>query len=203
MRGLITQYLQAETNILKYYLKERFVMGKETEKTQGVKESQETQKPQKAKTNKVIVIILIIVIAILGIIIYMLLNPKKKNEDVVVTPKNVKEIQKALDDGPDPDAQYTVEMTNVWNVAGNTADNAYVKNAVQNHRTVFFDVTLEGEAEPLYKSDYLNVGDEVRGITLDKTLEPGAYKATLTYHLVDDNKEEITTTAVYITLNVS
>lgn len=178
-------------------------MGKEVKETQEANEPK-SKDPQQKK-NRVLVVILITVIAILGIIIYMLLNPKKENTEKVVTPKNVKAIQEQIDQGPSPDSQYTVEMNSTWNVnaATATADNAYVKNAEENQRTVFFDVSLANTNEVLYKSDYLTVGDYVQGITLTKQLDPGTYTAALTYHLVDDNNKEITTTSVYVTLNVS
>ena len=159
------------------------------------------------KTGIIITVLSVVFIAMAGTIIYLLVteddssNKKKDERPTVVTEKNVKEVVDAMNE-PVEDGSYEVSMNTKWTFDKNSS-NAYVENSINNTRTVYFDVTLADTEELVYSSPYIPVGEKVEGFALDTKLEPGAYKALVTYHLVDDDKEEVSNLAVTVTFQVN
>lgn len=168
-----------------------------------------TQKKAKIslKTGILITVAAIVFIAMSATIIYLLLQKddkeiiKKDNRPTVVTEANVDEVVAAMDE-PVPDGSYEISMNTKWTFDGNSS-NAYVENSVSNTRTVYFDVTLADTGDLIYSSPYIPVGEKVEGFSLDSKLESGSYAAVVTYHLVDDNKEEVSNLSVTVTFQVN
>lgn len=165
------------------------------------------QEPKKKnKSTIILIILLIIVLIVAGIIIYLLLQkddepvePPTDGRGTVVTEDNVDSIKKAT---MNPDAHYTTSMTIDWHFDGKTSSDAYVENATENKRTVYFDIVRSDTGEMIYSSPYIPVGEKLEGVTLDQELDAGTYETILTYHLVDDDKKEITTLSVELTIYV-
>ena len=100
------------------------------------------------------------------------------------------------------DAYYEVSQTLDWHFNGTQSDDAYVANDPSNKRTVYFDLMLEN-GEVIYSSPYIPLGSEIKGITLDKQLDPGTYETFVMYHLVDDDGKEVSSLKVGLTIYVN
>ena len=158
---------------------------------------------------KVIVIgafLAIVFLVLIGIIIYLLNNADKNRTNRVVKVVNVEEIQEQL--SPEdyvPTGAYKVNMNTNWVFPdGNSpSSNAYISNDAENLNTVYFTITPASDPDMiLYTSPMLTPGSKLNDITLDKPLSVGIYQAILTYHLVDDDEQEISTVAVNLTISV-
>lgn len=163
----------------------------------------------KNNTNKVLILIIVILVGVVGVMGYQFLQKDEDDRQVhngratFVSEKNVDEVKELLEEEVE-DAYYTASMNIDWNFydGKSVSTNAYVENAKENNRTVYFDVNLNSTGELVYSSPYLPVGETLEGFALDKELPAGDYPAVLTYYLVDDNHEVITTVAVAITIHV-
>lgn len=136
----------------------------------------------------------------------MLLNkdkPEKDNRGTVVTEKNAEEVKEQISQ-PVQDGYYQTSMTIDWtfDTAAAVSKDAFVENVKDNNRTVYFDVNLQDSQELVYSSPYIPIGESLSGIKLSKELAPGDYPAVLTYHLVDDEHNEVSKLAVGITLHI-
>lgn len=162
---------------------------------------------KKSKTTIILLIVLIVVVLVAaGIIIYLLTREDDKPDDgppdgrgTVVTEDNLDEILKATQN---PDAYYTTSMSIDWHFKGKTSSDAFVENVTKNSRTVYFDLVRTDTGEMIYSSAYIPVGKKLNGVTLEKELEPGTYDTIMTYHLVDDDKKEVASLSVGLTIFV-
>lgn len=128
-------------------------------------------------------------------------NEKKKDDrPTVVTKENVDEVVASMEE-PIEDGSYEVVMNTKWKFSKDASD-AYVENSRSNTRTVYFDVLLADTNELVYSSPYIPVGEKIEGFALDTKLEPGDYKGLVTYHLVDDDKQEVSNLSVSVTFQV-
>lgn len=165
--------------------------------------SNEIGKEQKKKGGRIVLIICIVVIIALCILIYFLLHkddPPKR--DVVVNEDNVEEIISQME-GVDP-GHYQMTMNSVWNFESGDAssDNAYVENSEENHNPVYFDITRSDTEETILESPIIPVGSHMDKIKLDKKLKAGTYDCVMTYHLLDEKDETISTVRVSLTIVV-
>ena len=145
----------------------------------------------------------VIIIGLIAIIAYLLLHKEKNNNDrpTVVTEANVDEVIAAMDE-PVADGSYEITMNTEWIFNGTSSD-AYVANSANNTRTVYFDVAIAGTGQLVYSSPYLPVGSQIKNFALDAKLNSGAYDGIVTYHLVDDKKEEVSNLSVTVTFQVN
>lgn len=158
----------------------------------------------------VVIAVLIVVIAVMaGAIIYLISDKNEKNKDnavnrnVVVNEQNVdKVIESMAKDEFTPVGSYEVTMNSTWNFKNGKAvsDNAYVKNAVTNTNSVYFDITRSDTGETILESPILPVGAYLDNITLDKELPSGQYDCVCTYHLIDEDNKPIS--EVSLKLNI-
>ena len=162
------------------------------------------------KTGIIISVASVVFIAMAATIVYLLIEQgsskdekitKKDNRPTVVSEENVDEVIAAMDE-PVPDGSYEVSMNTKWSFDGDSS-NAYVENSVNNTRTVYFDVTLADTGELVYSSPYIPVGEKVEKFALSTDLPSGAYDAVVTYHLVDDDKEEVSNLSVSVAFQVN
>mgnify|MGYP003299972953 CR=1 FL=1 len=176
-------------------------------------EEKATVSSSEQKKNKKVIVALSGTVAVLavavGVMAVSLLNNDESTEKptdgraTFVSQDNVEEIQAELNK-PVEDAYYTTSMTIDWEFhdGKSASTTAEVSNVTANTRTVYFDVNLESTGELVYSSPYLPVGSTMNGIILDVDLDKGDYPAVVTYHLVDDEKNEVATVAVAITIHV-
>lgn len=170
-----------------------------------------------ANTNvktRFIIVSAVVVIAALVVVIVMLLTKKTEEappqreslgggRGVVATSENMQEIADRLSE-PVQDGYYVTKMNVEWkfDTWDTPSSNAYVENSTKNTRTVYFDVLLDDSGELVYSSPFISVGAKHDKFALTKELSAGDYPATVTYHLVDDDENEITTLSIGVLLKV-
>ena len=148
----------------------------------------------------------IVIVGLVATIVYLLAQKdnevdKKVHRPTVATEDNINEVVKAMDE-PVPDGSYEITMNTKWKFNGNDSD-AYVANSTNNTRTVYFDVTLADTGDLVYSSPFIPVGKQIQGFTLDEKLDPGMYDGIVTYHLVDDDEEEVSHLSVTVTFQIN
>lgn len=161
---------------------------------------------KKSKTN-IVPIVLIVVIAIVLIIALILIlakqSPDTEKRNVVITPDNMDEVlanMQKVEPGT-----YEVTMNTTWHFdSGSSAStNAYVENSTANSNDVYFDIVRSDTNEKIFASPIIPVGSHLENITLDKPLDSGEYKCILTYHLLDENGEPVSSVDIYVTIVVA
>lgn len=130
-------------------------------------------------------------------------NTTNAQRDILVTPDNVEEILAEIQE-TNPDSAYTASMNIDWYFedGASPSSNAYVENAVENSRTVYFEVFLADTKELVYSSPYIPVGSTLEHPALIVDLDAGDYDGICVYHLVDDNNVELSTVSVAVTLHI-
>ena len=151
------------------------------------------------------IIAAIIICALIGVIVYLLSQKEeKKKVNNIVTPDNVEEVISQLkEDERTPVGSYEVSMNTEWVFPdGNSASsNAYVENSVANQNVVYFTIALTDNAEKeIYHSPYLAIGSSLTDIKLDTVLSKGNYDAIITYYLVDDDFNDLSSVSMYMKL---
>ena len=180
-------------------------MSDSNKESTGSKTEKNNKKPS---VSIIIAVVAIILVIVLVVVLVLILTKKDEKPEIqgkatIVTEDNVHDIIQAANE-PNTDASYTVTMTNEWTFEDGkaAAEDFYVKNTENNSRTVYFDLQLPDTKEIIYSSPYIPVGEEMNTITLDKELEAGDYDVIMTYHLVDDDKVEITTVSVAVDIHI-
>lgn len=178
--------------------------------------SQAEAKEGKKKSPLVtIIIIAVIIICFLGgVIIFLLTRPEPETAaesetdyNRVVTPDNVEEIISQMEEEAHvPAGSYEVSMSPAWVFPDgkSAATDAYVENSTANTNTVYFTIALSDTSEDIYRSPYLTVGSALLDgdIKLDTPLSKGLYEAIITYHLVDDEFNELSSISLYMSITI-
>lgn len=148
---------------------------------------------------------LVVIVVLLGVVIFLLFRgqdeeePKRRN--VVVNEDNVDEVLESLaEEGYVPPGYYEVTMNSTWNFPSGDApsENAYVENATTNTNPVYFDVVRDDTGETIYESPILPVGSHLENFELDTVLDAGTYDCVMTYHLLDEEEQEISTLQITV-----
>lgn len=170
--------------------------------------SEQEKNEKKGKGGKVaLAVCLVVIVVLLGVVIFLLFRkedePKRRN--VVVNEDNVDEVLESLAEGYVPAGYYEVTMNSTWNFTSGDApsENAYVENARTNTNPVYFDVVREDTEETIYESPILPVGSHLDEIVLDTVLEAGTYNCILTYHLLDEEEQDVSTLQVTVQIVVA
>ncbi len=164
----------------------------------------EEVKSEKKKGGKILLVLCIIVIVALCVIIYLLLHKgedDKTKRNVIVNEDNVEQVLSEIEERV-PAGSYEVMMNSTWNFKNGTAssEDAYVENSTANHNPVYFEVTRSDTQETILESPIIPVGSHMNNITLDEELSAGTYDCVLTYHLLDDEEETVSTVRVGLTI---
>lgn len=158
--------------------------------------------------NTPLVICAVVIILLLVAIIVVLLNRDKDEQpkrNVVVNEDNAEDVaEDLLAEEAVPMGTYEVTMNSTWNFKDgkSASDNAYVENATVNTNDVYFDVELSDTGEIIYESPVIPRGSHLEEITLKKDLEAGTYDCILTYHLIDEDQNTISTLTMGLTIVV-
>jgi hypothetical protein len=171
-----------------------------------------------AKSTKIAMIIgAIVIVALVAIVIVLAIGRKEDAKDevaeeapdkrsVVLTEENVEnEMSDFLKGMPEGiPKSYTVTQNPSWEFPDGKSQstNAYVENVRDNETPVYFDVVVDETGETVYSSPVLELGAKLTSIKLDKELAKGEYQCTMTYHLVDDKQNTLTTVRVGLQLVV-
>lgn len=155
-----------------------------------------------------LIIILVLVVAGMGGYIFFSRNSvqaeQKEKRNYVVTQENADEVVEQMVERASRDAgSYTATMNSTWHFPDgkSPSTDAYVANSADNKWPVWFDVTLS-DGRTVYESPILPVDTYIREFTLDEELPEGTYGGTITYHLVDENQDELSTLSIGITIYV-
>lgn len=179
-------------------------MSKETS-NENINDQAKTGKNRKPLIITIIIAVIIIGILI-GIIVYLLPRPEDKSYNNVVTPDNVDEIISQMEeDAKTPVGSYEVSMNTDWVFpdSNSASTNAFVENAVTNQNTVYFTIALADDPETdIFKSPYLEVGSHLSDIKLDSVPAQGIHDAVITYHLVDEEFNELSSVSMYMTITI-
>lgn len=168
--------------------------------------SNQAEKKGRKKTVGIIILIVVILVLV-GVILYLLSRESEdERRNVVVTPDNVEEVIKQMEekDFVEP-GYYTVTMNYDWHFATGDAvsEDAYVENMTENTNAVYLDLFLTSDEEnAIYKSPVIPVGSSLQDIALDRKLDAGTYDCVAVYHLVDDNQNTISKLRVTVTVIV-
>ena len=167
----------------------------------------------------------VILIIVLLLVVIILLLTRSKNNDVipetqpvsesavednaneersVITAENAEEAVTEMLAGLPANipTSYTVTQNSDWNFPDgvSASSNAYVENDPSNETPVYFDIVVDETGETVYSSPVLELGAKLESIKLDKELPQGTYPCTMTYHLVDDQQNTLTTVSVGVNL---
>lgn len=171
------------------------------------------------KTNRVLIIACIagaVIIAALICVIAVMMNSKNEGNEVaeteekrpvVVTPENAEEVAEQILNQKEPEGvplSYQVTMNSTWEFEDGKSEstNAYVANSKDNETPVYFDVVRNDTQETIYQSPVIPVGKDLDSITLDQDLDAGDYECTLTYHLIDNEQNTLTTVNMWVMIQI-
>lgn len=177
-------------------------------------ERKELIEKRKMKNRKSVLIIGavgagIIIIALIIVIVVLVTRTETPavsdtgGRGTVATPENIDEIRASIDE-PVQDGYYNTRMNVDWNFQDSKtpSSNAMVENSERNTRTVYFDLFLDETNELIYSSPFIPVGSKLENFALDAEISKGDHTATVVYHLVDDDYQEITTVSVSVNLHI-
>lgn len=173
---------------------------------------------EKKKGTGLLVFFLVLIIAALAVTVVVLFNKNKETasnvptisepaekRNVVVNKDNIEEViaQMAEEDKVTP-GNYEVSMSMTWNFADGsaTSPNAYVENAETNTNDVYFDITLADTGKTIYKSPVIPRGSYIKNIALETPLDKGSYDSVITYSLIDEEQNVLSTVSVGFTIIV-
>ncbi len=176
---------------------------------------------QKRKVNPMIILvgILLVLLIAVGVILIVVLTRKDEPEPqaaapsveeesvgrgTVITEENVEEALEELNAVDPKYNQYTAKMNfdwvfERWDVP---SENAMVENIERNGVTVYFDLILQDTNELIYSSPFIPAGNKLENFALAEEVPAGEYPAIVTYHLVDENNNDVSELSVAVTLNI-
>lgn len=98
---------------------------------------------------------------------------------------------------------YQAVMSVEWTFedGSSVSSDAYVENSTKNQNDIYFDVKLEN-GELIYTSPIIKVGTRLDKIALDTQLSAGEYAAVVTYHLLDDNRQEVAKAQIALKIHI-
>lgn len=156
-----------------------------------------------------LIVCALIIIVLLAVIIEVLLGKQKTDDkpkrNVVVNEDNAEDVAEDLFNHETvKPGTYEVRMNSTWNFKDGTSasENAYVENVPANTNDVYFDVELSDTEETIYESPVIPRGSHLEALTLDKELEAGTYDCVLTYHLIDEDQNTVSTLRMGLTVMV-
>ncbi len=177
------------------------------------KQESVTKRTNRRLVILVAIIALFVIIALVTVIILLLKREPEVVESgptpagyvrgTVITEDNVDEVLAQAAE-PVVAGYYNCTMNVEWHFedSSKASYDAYVMNSTINTHTVYFDVNLEETNELVYSSPYIPVGAGLDEIQLSSELAAGTYPAIVTYHLVDEDYNELSTVAVTVTLYI-
>jgi len=192
-------------------------MSKNDKSKNEITDDDKLRDKKKRKKKIILIIIIISLVTVIGLLIYFLwFHPKDENSmnvrdqltptgrGFILTPENVEEARRLMEEPPGPDAQYTVSLTTNWEFEtwDTPSRTASVDNLASNSRTVYFDVILRETNRLVYSSPYIPLGGTLEQFALDTRVTAGEHPATVTFFLVDDDLEYIADVSVAVTLTI-
>jgi hypothetical protein len=157
----------------------------------------------------IIIFFLVIIIALVGVIAFLLgrntspsdngseASNESSSREVVQASRVILDKESAANVMEEmrsevAEGMFECNMSMTWTFSDTTqpSKDAYVANSKNNTHPIFFDVVLNDTDEKVYSSPVLPVDSEITDIALDKSLDPGTYKATVMYTLLKDEESQ-------------
>jgi hypothetical protein len=156
----------------------------------------------------IIIVFLVIIIALVAVIAFLLGRNTNNGSDSGTEPTgNGREVAESTRVVLDEDSAATImdemrkeveegmfecNMSMTWTFADGSSESkdAIVVNSKNNSYPFYFDVTLNDTGETIYSSPVVPVGAQLTDFALDKDLDPGEYKATVMYSLLEDETSQ-------------
>lgn len=134
---------------------------------------------------------------------FRIIQTTQPSKPMIVDENNADDIMESLQKDS-VDTMFNCRMSYQWTFDNGSAEskNAYVANTDYNHYPIYFEVLLDDTQEIVYTSSIIPVGSEVNGLTLDKDLAAGNYPATVNYHLINNDNQEVSSVGFSITIQV-
>lgn len=177
---------------------------------------------QKSKVSPMIILVSILLVILIAVGIILIVVLTRKDEPVpqgetsspveeqvvgrgtVITEENVEEALDELNAVDPKYNQYTAKMNfdwvfDRWDVP---SDNAKVENIESNEVTVYFDLILQETNELVYSSPFIPAGSKLENFALAEEVPAGEYPAIVTYHLVDENNNDVSELSMSVTLTI-
>ena len=125
-------------------------------------------------------------------------------KNVVITPDNVQDVIDSMNEKRVAPGTYNVKMNPTWTFesGSSTSKDAYVENSATNNNDVRFTITLKDTDEEVFSSPIIPLGSRLANITLDKALPAGTHDCIITYHLLDDKGEDVSSVKLSLTITV-
>jgi hypothetical protein len=152
-------------------------------------------KPARGLSTKHIVLILGSLIIVCGAVVaaMVLLRPAESATAgmPVIDESNLDEITREIEEKV-AKGMFETHMNTTWTFPDgkSPSSDAVMGNASSNHYPFWFEVTA-GTEGLVYTSSLLPVGSQIAEIILDKDLEPGAYPAVVTIHMMEEDGTEV------------
>jgi hypothetical protein len=172
------------------------------------------QEKAKGRINKFIVIGAVLAAAVIVILIVVIVRLLNANEPApieartggvgtVATIENIESIRQRLSE-PVEDGYYETRMNVDWSFEtwDRPSTDAYVANPESNKRTVYFTLSLADTNEIIYTSPDIPVGSQLTEFALDRNPGAGERSAVVTYHLLDDEGNQLSNVSVSVTLHI-
>lgn len=166
----------------------------------------------KAKGGKILIAAGAIIIVLLLTVVYLLISnnsgtngaPKEKRNVVVNESNAEKAVSEMVEEEPVSGGYYEVTMNSQWTFPDgkSESENAYVENVETNTNDVYFDINRSDTNELVYSSPILPRGTSLENIKLDTELGAGEYDCILTYHLVDEEQNSLSTLKISLKIIV-
>jgi hypothetical protein len=132
-----------------------------------------------------------------------IIEAPESGRGTVMPPDNMDDIIARMSE-PVQDGYYITKMNVDWtfDTWNSPSQNAYVENSPDNLRTVYFDLILDETGELIYSSPFIPLGAKLENFALDSPVPAGEYSAVVTYHLVDDEFENLSSVSVAVLLRI-
>jgi len=157
----------------------------------------------------IIIVFLVIIVVLVGVIAFLLgrnaspsdngsgASNEESNREVVQSSRVILDQESAANVMEEmrsevAEGMFECNMSMTWSFDDTTqpSKDAYVANSKNNTHPIYFDVILKDTGEKVYSSPVLPVDSEITNIALDKSLDPGTYKATVMYTLLKDEESQ-------------
>lgn len=178
----------------------------------------------KGKTTKptllvVVAILLSLLIVVGGVIAYQLVSKDKQRlqeeatglfttieqdpnvivaEDGNSISEKLAELQKQVDEGH---VSLSMNVTMIVEENSKTGE-TYIENPIANRYDMFVTVFLDETQSIIGRSGVIPRGSAIKNMELDEVLEKGAHSATITYNLINEEKQVVEQASVGIEIIV-
>lgn len=157
------------------------------------------------------IVVVPILLTVLGLLVYAHsangTDSNGSDANLVVAPDNIGEVTDSTGNAAGlADGSFETSMTTEWHFSTGDAmsEDAYVQNVLENTNDIYFEVALKDNADKvIYKSPIIPRGSHLENIVLDEYMAAGTYDCVLTYYLLDDVRNPISSLQIDVLVIVA